>query len=361
MSRTVREVLEKDLKAGNLRALITTSALELGIDIGSVDLVIQIQSPKGIARGLQRVGRSGHLVKAESKGRIFVTHQDDLLESTVVAQGMMNHEIETTHVPKNCLDVLAQQIVAMVSVEDWITDDLFDLLRRSYCYNTLTENIYNSVLEMLAGRYTTEAFRELRARIIWDKLHNTLSALPGSSKLAITNAGTIPDRGYFGVYLEDLKTKVGEVDEEFIYESRTGDTFILGSNVWRMIEIDANKVVVSPAPGQPARMPFWKGESIGRTYELGVKLGKFLDEQSSLPSPERDNTVSFMNSHPEQTDEVPKGQVSASKDASAHPKKQDSLSMTFPSPEREELRRGESLSNFPIDHHSAINIFYYID
>ncbi len=289
MSRTVREQLESDLKSGKLRALITTSALELGIDIGSVDLVIQLQSPKGIARGLQRVGRSGHLVSAQSKGRIFVTHRDDLLEASVVAQAMNAHAIEQTSVPKNCLDVLAQQIVAIISVEDWNVDDLFDMLRRSYCYNTLTEKIFHSVLDMLAGRYTTEAFRELRARIIWDKLHNTLTALPGTSKLAIMNAGTIPDRGYFGVYLEDLKTKVGEVDEEFIYESRAGDTFILGTNVWRMVDIDANKVVVSPAPGQPARMPFWRGESIGRTYELGVKIGEFLETLSdpTLPSPYR--------------------------------------------------------------------------
>ncbi|MDD8018164.1 MAG: DEAD/DEAH box helicase [Bacteroidota bacterium] len=280
MSRTVRERLESDLKSGKLRALVTTSALELGIDIGSVDLVIQIQSPKGIARGLQRVGRSGHLVRAQSKGRLFVTHRDDLLETTVVAKAMTEHDIEKTFVPKNCLDVLAQQIVAMVSVEEWNVDDLFDLLRQSSCYHLLTEKIYHNVLQMLGGRYTNETFRELRARLIWDKIHNTLAPLPGSSRLAIMNAGTIPDRGYFGVYLEDLKTKVGEVDEEFIYESRSGDTFILGSNVWRMIDIDANKVVVQSAPGQPARMPFWRGESIGRTYELGVKIGEFLEKIS---------------------------------------------------------------------------------
>ena len=290
MSRTVREKLEHDLKAGILRCLITTSALELGIDIGSVDLVVQIQSPKGIARGLQRIGRSGHLVHANSKGRIVVTHRDDLIESTVVAGAMLQHDIERTFIPKNCLDVLAQQIVSIVAVEDWQADDLFDLVRRSYNYHTLPEKNFHSVLDMLAGRYTNEAFRELRARIMWDKLHNTLSALPGSAKLAVMNAGTIPDRGYFGVYLEDRKTKVGEVDEEFIYESRAGDTFILGSNVWRMTDIDANRVIVSPAPGQPARMPFWKGESIGRTYELGVKIGKFLESVSALDLSGRDTT-----------------------------------------------------------------------
>ncbi|MFA5834743.1 MAG: DEAD/DEAH box helicase [Bacteroidota bacterium] len=281
MSRTVREQLETDLKLGKLRVLITTSALELGIDIGTVDLVVQIQSPKGIARGLQRVGRSGHLVNANSKGRLFVTHREDLVECAVVAKGMMEHSIEKTSIPQNCLDVLAQQIVAMVGIEEWNTEEIFDLIRQSYCYRSLSEIVFHSVLEMLAGRYTNDAFRELRARIIWNKLHNQLSPLPGSKLLAVMNAGTIPDRGYFGVYLEDLKTKVGEVDEEFIYESRAGDTFILGSNVWRMMDIDANKVVVSPAPGQPARMPFWRGEGIGRTYELGVRIGEFLEQLST--------------------------------------------------------------------------------
>jgi len=281
MSRTVREQLESDLKSGKLRALVTTSALELGIDIGSVDLVIQIQSPKGIARGLQRVGRSGHLVSAQSKGRIFVTHREDLLESAVVAKGMTEHAIEKTFIPQNCLDVLAQQIVAMVGVADWNVEELFSLVRQSYCYHSLTENIFHSVLDMAAGRYTNEAFRELRARIIWNKLHNTLTALPGSLTLALTNAGTIPDRGYYGVYLEDLKTKVGEVDEEFIYESRTGDTFILGTNIWRMIDIDSSKVIVQPAPGHPARMPFWRGEMIGRTYELALKLGEFTEQMEA--------------------------------------------------------------------------------
>lgn len=295
MSRTVREQLESDLKSGKLRALITTSALELGIDIGTVDLVVQIQSPKGIARGLQRVGRSGHLVNANSKGRLFVTHREDLVECAVVAKGMTEHAIERTIIPQNCLDVLAQQIVAMVSIEEWNTEELYDLVRQSYCYRGLGEQSYHAVLEMLAGRFTTDAFRELRARIVWNKLHNTLTTLPGSSLLALTNAGTIPDRGYFGVYLEDRKTKVGEVDEEFIYESRAGDTFILGSNVWRMMDIDANKVVVSPAPGQPARMPFWRGEGIGRTYELGERIGQFIDTLSNADGRTQD---SLLQSYP---------------------------------------------------------------
>ena len=290
MSRESREQMEEELKAGRLRALVATSSLELGIDIGSIDLVIQVQSPKGIARGLQRIGRSGHLVSATSKGRIFATHREDLVESTVVARAMVEHEVEETTIPENCLDVLAQQIVAMVSIEPREIDPLYDLVRRSYCYRALPRDLFIRVLEMLAGRYTHEAFRDLRARISWDKIHGVLRALPGTSHLAITGGGTIADRGYFGVYLEDGRTKVGEVDEEFIYESRAGDTFLLGTSVWRMVNIDATKVTVTPAPGQPARMPFWRGEGIGRSYALGARLGAFrrlmaerIDDTDTLP------------------------------------------------------------------------------
>ena len=275
MSRLSRERMEADLKAGRLRALVATSSLELGIDIGSIDLVVQLQSPKGVARGLQRVGRSGHLVTATSKGRIFPTYREDLVEAAVVARAMQNHDVEMTTIPTDCLDVLAQQIVAMVSVEDWKTDPLFDCIRQSFCYRNLSRKLFLGVVQMLAGRFTHDAFRELRARISWDKVNNTLRALPGSSQLAIMSGGTIADRGYFGVYLEDGKTKVGEVDEEFVYESRTGDTFILGTSVWRMIMIDANRITVAPAPGQPARMPFWRGDGIGRSFELGQMVGEF--------------------------------------------------------------------------------------
>lgn len=275
MSRTAREQMEADLKAGRIRCLVATSALELGIDIGSIELVIQLQSPKGVARGLQRVGRSGHAVAAASKGRIIPTFREDLVESAVVAKAMQEHELEATAVPQNCLDVLAQQIVAMVSVDEWHADALLQCIRRSYCYRDLPENLYEGVLQMLAGRYGGEMFRELRARISWDRVQNTLRALPGSSRLAITGGGTIADRGYYAVYLEDGRTKVGEVDEEFVYESRAGDTFILGTNVWRIIEIDANSLKVTPAPGMPARMPFWRGEGVGRSFELSQRVGAF--------------------------------------------------------------------------------------
>ncbi len=289
MSREAREAMESALKAGKLHVLVATSSLELGIDIGSIDLVVQIESPKGIARGLQRIGRSGHLVNATSKGRIIPTHREDLVEAAVVARGILAHDVEATHVPENCLDVLAQQIVAAVAVDEWKVDDLFHLVRQSFCYHNLSRPLFDSVLTMLAGRYSVDSLGDLRAKISWDPVNNTLRALPGTSHLAITSGGTIADRGYYGVYLEDVRTKVGEVDEEFIYESRPGDRFILGSTVWAMKAIDANRVIVAPAPGQPARMPFWKGEGIGRSYDLGEQLGAFrrtvagrIDDEDAL-------------------------------------------------------------------------------
>ena len=286
MSRTAREEMEADLKAGRLRALIATSALELGIDIGSVDLVIQLQSPKGIARGLQRVGRSGHLVSATSKGRVFASHREDLVESVVVARAMLSHAVEETAIPENCLDVLAQQIVAMVGVEPWPVDRLFAVVRRAMCYRSLPRELFDRVLDMLAGRYAHEAFRDLQPRISWDRVNGVVAPLPGTIRVAVTGGGTIADRGYYGVYLEDRRTKVGEVDEEFVYESRNGDTFLLGSSVWRMVDIDANRIIVTPAPGQPARMPFWKGEGIGRSFELSLAVGRFRRElEARLDTP----------------------------------------------------------------------------
>lgn len=273
MSRQARERMERELKEGTVRGLIATSSLELGIDIGSIDCVVQIQSPRGVARGLQRVGRSGHLVTAESKGRIYPTHREDLVESAVVARAMVDHDVEATTIPRNCLDVLAQQIVAAVSVEEQDVDELYGLIRQSSCYRELPKELYLGVIRMLAGRYAGEAY--LAPRISWDRVNGRVRALPGSARIAVTGGGTIADRGYFGVYLKDAKTRVGEVDEEFVFETRSGDAFILGTSVWRVIDIDANRVIVEPAPGQPARMPFWRGEGIGRSYELGEKVGEF--------------------------------------------------------------------------------------
>jgi ATP-dependent helicase Lhr and Lhr-like helicase len=275
MSREARETMEEDLKAGRTRALVATSALELGIDIGSIDLVIQIQSPKSIARGLQRVGRSGHLISATSKGRIFPTYREDLVEAAVVAKAMEDHRIEETRIPRNCLDILAQQIVAMVSVEERDVEGLYEFMRRSACYRDLPRAHFDGVIAMLAGRYEREDLRGLSATVSWDRINNVLRALPGSAKLAIMGGGAITDKGAFGVYLADGTTKVGEVDEEFVYETRTGDTFLLGTQVWRVEGIDPQRLTVSPAPGEAARMPFWRGEGLGRSYELGADVGAF--------------------------------------------------------------------------------------
>ncbi len=275
MAKEARLQMERDLKAGALPALVGTSSLELGIDIGSIDLVVQLGSPKSVAQGLQRIGRSGHLVGQTSKGRIFPTHREDVMEAAAIAGGMLHGEVEPIRTPRIPLDVLAQQIVAMVSVEPWDVDEVFDLVRRVYAYHALTPRIFYTVLEMLTGRYPSQAHRELRARVAWDQVNHKLSALPGSRMLALTNGGTIPDRGSYSTYLPDGKTRLGDLDEEFVFETRVGDTFMLGSQVWRVIDITDDKVLVAEAPGAPARMPFWRGDYPWRPYELGKKVGEF--------------------------------------------------------------------------------------
>jgi ATP-dependent Lhr-like helicase len=278
VSREARLHLEQALKEGRLPALVGTSSLELGIDIGSVDLVIQIQSPKGVARSLQRVGRSGHLVGQTSVGRFFPTHREDLLESAAIARAMRQGDVEPSSTPQNSLDVLAQQVVAMVSVQDWDAEALYRLVRRAYPYHRLTPQLFRSVLDMLSGRYPSSGFRELRPRIAWDRVHNRLAALPGSRLLAIRNGGTIPDRGTFGAYLPDRKTKLGELDEEFVFETRPGDVFTLGANTWRVQEVSEDRIVVIPAPGHLPRMPFWRGDAPRRDYHLGCLYGRFRRE-----------------------------------------------------------------------------------
>ncbi|MEM7130048.1 MAG: DEAD/DEAH box helicase [Chloroflexota bacterium] len=275
ISKEVRLLLERELKAGKLPALVGTSSLELGIDIGAIDLVVQYHSPKTVAEGLQRVGRSGHLVGQTSKGRIFPTHREDIMEAAAVAGGMLRGDVEPTHTPRNPLDILAQQIVAMVSVEDWSVDELYDLIRQSYAYQDLTHRVFTALLEMLSGRYPSNVHRNLRARLVWDKVNNQLAALPGTRLLALTNGGAITDRGTFGAYLSDGRTKLGDLDEEFVYETRVGDTFILGSQVWRVTELTDDKVMVTHAPGATPRMPFWRGDFAWRPYDLGSRVGAF--------------------------------------------------------------------------------------
>jgi ATP-dependent helicase Lhr and Lhr-like helicase len=283
LAREQRLIVEEELKAGRIPCLVATSSLELGIDMGAVDLVIQVESPKSVARGLQRIGRAGHELGAVSRGRIFPKFRADLLESAVVARRVLDGDIEETVIPRNPLDVLAQQIVAITADEEIAVDDLHRLVRRAYPFAELSRAQLENVLDMLAGRYPSDEFAELRPRIVWDRTAGVIRGRTGARKLAVTNAGTIPDRGLFGVHLVDGGGRVGELDEEMVYEARAGQTFLLGASTWRIEEITRDRVLVSPAPGVPGAVPFWKGEGVGRPYELGAAIGKFSRELVALP------------------------------------------------------------------------------
>jgi ATP-dependent helicase Lhr and Lhr-like helicase len=282
LAREQRLVVEEDLKAGRIPCLVATSSLELGIDMGAVDLVVQVESPKSVARGLQRIGRAGHELGAVSKGRIFPKFRADLLESAVVARAMRAGEIEETKIPRNPLDVLAQQVVAISVDAEIAVDELYALVTRAYPFRELSRAQLDNVLDMLAGRYPSDEFAELRPRIVWDRTGGTIRAREGARRLAVTNAGTIPDRGLYGVFLVDGGGRVGELDEEMVYEARAGQTFLLGASTWRIEEITRDRVLVSPAPGLPGAVPFWKGEGVGRPYELGQKIGQASRELSAL-------------------------------------------------------------------------------
>src|SRR3954454_13958989 len=245
LAREQRVVVEEDLKAGRIPCLVATSSLELGIDMGAVDLVVQVESPKSVARGLQRIGRAGHELGAVSKGRIFPKFRADLLESAVVVQRMRAGLIEETQIPRNPLDVLAQQIVAICAEEEIELGELHRLVCRAYPFADLSRAQLENVLDMLAGRYPSDEFAELRPRIVWDRTGGTVRAREGARRLAVTNAGTIPDRGLFGVFLVDGGGRVGELDEEMVYEARAGQTFLLGASTWRIEEITRDRVLVS--------------------------------------------------------------------------------------------------------------------
>ncbi|WP_285502222.1 ATP-dependent helicase [Actinokineospora sp. NBRC 105648] len=286
MSREQRTLVEEDLKSGRLPCVVATSSLELGIDMGAVDLVVQIEAPPTVAAGLQRVGRAGHQVGAVSRGVMFPKFRGDLVSCAVVAERMAQGAIEAVRYPRNPLDVLAQHIVAMVALEPWGVEELATLVRRAAPYASLPDSALYSVLDMLAGRYPSEEFGELRPRITWDRVSGELRGRPGAQRLAVTSGGTIPDRGLFTVMTppdeRGAGSRVGELDEEMVYESRVGDTFLLGTSSWRVQDITHDRVIVTPAPGEPARMPFWKGDAPGRPLELGRALGKFVRELSSL-------------------------------------------------------------------------------
>ncbi|MEO8572202.1 MAG: helicase-related protein, partial [Chloroflexota bacterium] len=285
VAREQRVFIEEELKAGRLPALVATSSLELGIDMGAVDLVIQVESPTSVARGLQRVGRAGHQVGAPSKGVIFPKYRGDLLECAIVTRRMHEGAIESTQIPRNPLDVLAQQLVAMTVMDPWSVDDLLAVVRRAFPYETLTREVLEGVLGMLAGAYPSDEFAELKPRVVWDRVADVVEGRRDARVVAITSGGTIPDRGLYGVFMiGEAGTpgrRVGELDEEMVYELRAGmhgDVVVLGASSWRVEEITNDRVVVSPAPGVPGKLPFWHGDAVGRPMELGRALGAFVGE-----------------------------------------------------------------------------------
>lgn len=282
VSKEQRALIEDDLKTGRLRCVVATSSLELGIDMGAVDLVVQVEAPPSVASGLQRVGRAGHQVGEISRGVVFPKHRADLIHSAVATERMTAGLIESLRVPANPLDILAQQTVAAAALEPIDADDWFDIVRRSAPFSTLPRSAYDATLDLLAGRYPSDEFAELRPRIVWDRDTGAITGRPGAQRLAVTSGGTIPDRGLFGVYMVGEKaSRVGELDEEMVYESRVGDVFALGSTSWRIQEITHDRVLVTPAFGEPGRLPFWKGDGIGRPAELGRAVGAFTRELSS--------------------------------------------------------------------------------
>jgi ATP-dependent helicase Lhr and Lhr-like helicase len=286
IARPQRIAIEENLKAGRVRGLVATSSLELGIDMGSVDLVVQIEAPPSVASGMQRIGRAGHQIDAPSTGVIFPKFRADLLACAAIAEAMQEGEVEATRYPRNPLDVLAQQIVAMVSVEDWTVDALLDAVRRAAPFAELPRSVYEGVLDLLAGRYPSDELSDLRPRITWDRVRGVLRAREGAKRVAIVNGGTIPDRGLYGVFLAGGKqgqARVGELDEEMVFESKPGETFLLGASTWRIEEITFDRVLVSPAPGEPGKMPFWKGDAPGRPLELGRRIGKLVRTLRDAP------------------------------------------------------------------------------
>lgn len=282
-----RKEIEDRLKLGSLRGLVATSSLELGIDMGAIDLVVQIESPASVASGIQRVGRSSHHVGGVSDAIIFPKYRADLVACAAITRAMYENNVEAVRYPRNPLDVLAQQIVAMAAMDSWDVRELFDLVRRAAPYASLTFTAFESVLDMLSGRYPSDEFTDLRPRLTWDRVGNQVSARQGSRRVAVINGGTIPDRGLFGVFLAGATkgARVGELDEEMVFESRAGDTIILGASTWRIENISHDRVLVSPAPGEPGKMPFWHGDTAARPPEFGEFIGQMTRELIGMPRP----------------------------------------------------------------------------
>jgi ATP-dependent Lhr-like helicase len=286
IAREQRADIEDRLKAGTLRALVATSSLELGIDMGAIDLVVQVEAPPSVASGLQRIGRSGHQIDAASSGVIFPKFRGDLVACAAVARAMHDGAVEATRYPRNPLDIVAQQIVAMASMDTWTVDDLAATIRRAAPFAELSSPALEGVLDMLSGRYPSDEFAELRPRITWDRVAGTIVAREGAKRVAIANGGTIPDRGLFGVFLLGAApgaARVGELDEEMVFETRVGETFVLGASSWRVEEVTHDRVLVSPAPGEPGKMPFWRGDQVGRPLELGLAIGRLMRDLLRVP------------------------------------------------------------------------------
>ena len=282
IAREQRLLIEDELKAGRLRGLVATSTLELGIDMGAVDLVLQIEAPPSVAAGIQRVGRAGHSVGEISRGVVIPKFRGDLLESAAVVEGMLEGRIESTVVPRKPLDVLAQHIVAMCALDEWEVEKLGRVVRRAYPYGDLGPRAFESVLDMLSGRYPSDQFVELRPRVVWDRVAGKVRGRAGAQRLAVTNPGTIPDRGLYTVNLAEDGRRVGELDEEMVYETRVGEAFILGASTWRIVDITPSQVIVNPAPGEPGKIAFWKADTPSRPVELGAALGRMVRELRSV-------------------------------------------------------------------------------
>ncbi len=319
LSHEERTEVEEQLKSGLIPCLVATSSLELGIDMGAVDLVVQVESPKSVARGLQRIGRAGHGLGETSKGRIFPKFRGDLLESAVVTRRMREGLIEETVIPANPLDVLAQHLISMAALDKWDTNEAYDLVRRTTPFAELSREQFDNVLDMLDGRYPSDRFAELRPRLVWDRTGGTIEGRKGARSLVVTNAGTIPDRGLYGVHLPDGR-RVGELDEEMVYEARAGQVFLLGASSWRIQEITRDRVIVIPAPGVPGAIPFWRGDGIGRPAELGEAIGAFareavnaepseLEESHDLDPRAARNLIAYLKDQQDATRVVPSDQT----------------------------------------------------
>lgn len=286
LAREQRAEIEDLLKSGQLRALVATSSLELGIDMGAIDLVVQIEAPPSVSSGLQRIGRSGHRVDEVSAGVIFPKFRGDLLACAAVTTAMQRGQVEPSRYPRNPLDVLAQQLVAIAAMERWDVDALYGLVRGAAPFADLGRRAFDGVLDMLSGRYPSDEFAELKPRLTWDRIGGTVVARQGARRVVVTNAGTIPDRGLYGVFLAGAgkdAVRVGELDEEMVFETHAGETFVLGASTWRIEEVTHDRVLVSPAPGEPGKMPFWKGEGPGRPIELGMAIGALARELRAAP------------------------------------------------------------------------------